>query len=124
MGRPGEVTSFASAEEMPSVTVSVAPVGEGITLAELTQGPQFRQGLRQFWGNFELVSEGETTLGDGTPAYQIVFSGTMEGYTLKSKYVCVIQGTQTFFVMGISTPPRFEQDEVVLDEVIYSFHLE
>ena len=61
---------------------------------------------------------------DGAPAYEIVFSGTMEGYTLKCKYVIVIQGSQAFFLMGYSMPDRFEQDEAAMDEVICSFHLE
>jgi hypothetical protein len=121
-GRPGELVSFASAEGLPSVSINASPVGEGTTLAEF--GPQLSQDLGQYWGDYELVSEGEITLDDGTPAYEIVFSGTMEGYTLKGKYVIVIRETQAFFVMGFSTPTRFEQDEGVLDEVIYSFHLE
>lgn len=121
-GRPGEVVSLASAEGLPGVSVMVQPVGEGTTPAEF--GPQLSQDLSQRWGDYELISEGEITLDDGTPAYKIVFSGTMEGYNLKSKYVIVIQGTQAFFIMGLSMPASFEQDEAVLDEVIHSFHLE
>jgi len=121
-GRPGEVVSLSSAEGLPSVSVSVSPAGEGTTLAEF--GPQLSQGLGQHWGDYELVSEGEITLDDGAPAYEIAFSGTMEGYALKSKYVIVIQGTQTFFIMGFSMPALYEQHEAVLDEVIHSFHLE
>jgi len=63
-------------------------------------------------------------LDDGTPAYEVVFSGTLEGYNLKSKYVIVIQEANAFFLMGFSAPARFEQDEAVIDEVIHSFHLE
>lgn len=121
-GRPGEIISFASAEGLPTVSVSISPVGEGTTLAEF--GPQLSQDLGQYWGDYELVSQGEITLDDGTPAYEIVFNGTMEGYTLKGKYVIVIHETQAFFIMGLSMPARFEQDEAVLDEVIHSFHLE
>jgi len=121
-GRPGEIIAFASAEGLPSVSVSLSPVGEGTTLAEF--GPQLAQDLGQHWADYELISEGEITLDDGMPAYEIVFSGTMEGYNLKAKYVVVIQETQAFFIMGFSMPARFEQDEAVLDEVIHSFHLE
>ncbi|MBE9501536.1 MAG: hypothetical protein IMY87_03810 [Chloroflexi bacterium] len=121
-GRPGEVVSLSSVEGLPSVSVGVSSVGEETTLAEF--GPQLSQDLSQHVGDYELISEGELTLDDGTPAYEIVFSGTMEGYTLKGKYVIVIQGTQAFFVMGFSMPAHFEQDEAVLDEVICSFHLE
>lgn len=122
MGIPDEVVSFASAEGLPSVTVSVSPVGEETTLAEF--GPQFSQDLSQYVGNYELVSHGEITLDDGTPAYEIVFSGIMKGYNLKCKYVIVIQEATAFFIMGYSMPARFEQDEATLDEVIHSFHLE
>jgi len=120
--RPDEIISLASAEGLPSVSVSVSPVGEGTTLVDY--GPELSQGLSQHWGDYELVSEGEITLDDGTPAYEVVFSGTMEGYALKSKYVMVIRGAQAFFIMGFSTPARFEQDEAAIDEVIHSFHLE
>jgi|GEM_PF-2470137 len=120
--RPGEVVALASVEGLPSVSVAVQPVEEGTTLAEY--GPQLSQDIGQIWGDYELVSEGEITLDDGTPAYEIVFSGTMEGYALKAKFVIVIQGTQAFWVMGFSMPATFEQDEAALDEVIYSFHLE
>ncbi len=121
-GRPDEIISLASPEGLPSVSVSLSPVGEGTTLVEF--GPQLAQNLGQYWGDYELISEGEITLDDGTPAYEIVFSGTMEGYSLKAKYVIVIQETRAFFIMGFSMPARFEQDEAVLDEVIHSFHLE
>jgi hypothetical protein len=120
--RPGEVMSLASAEGLPGVSVAVQPVEEGTTLAEY--GPQLSEGMGQVWGDYELVSAGAITLDDGTPAYEIVFSGTMEGYALKCKYVIVIQGTQVFWVMGFSMPATFEQDEATLDEVIHSFHLE
>ncbi len=120
--RPEEVVALASAEGLPSVSVAVQSVGEGTTLADY--GPQLSQGLGQYWGDYESASEGEITLDDGTLAYEVVFSGTMEGYALKSKYVVVIQGTQSFWVMGVSMPATFEQDEAALDEVIHSFHLE
>jgi len=97
-------------------------VGEGTTLAEF--GPQLSQGLGQHWGDYELISESEITLDDGTPAYEIVFNGTMEGYNLKSKYVIVIQEANAFFIMGFSIPGRFVEDEAAIDEVIHSFHFE
>jgi hypothetical protein len=121
-GRAGEVVGLASTEGLPSVSVDVQTVEEGTTLAGY--GSQLSQGLGEYWGDYELASEGEITLDDGTPAYEIVFSGTGEGYTFKSKFVIVIQGTQAFFIMGFSMPDRFEQDEAVLDEVIHSFRLE
>jgi len=121
-GRPSEIMSFAPLEGLPSVSVSVSLVDEGTTLAEF--GPQFSQDLSQHWSDYELLSDGEIVLDDGTPAYEIVFSGTSQGYTLKGKYVIVVQGNQGFFLIGFSMPARFEQDEAVMDEVIHSFYLE
>lgn len=121
-GRPGEVVALASAEGIPSVTVSLQPVEEGTTLAEF--GPQLSQSLGQHWGDYELVSEGEIILDDGNPAYEIVFSGKMEGYSLKGKYVVVIRGANAFFITGLSMPATFEEDEAAIDEVIHSFRLE
>lgn len=121
-GRPGEIVTLTAMEGTPGVGISIQPVGEGTDLAEF--GLQLSQDLGQHWGDYELVSEGEITLDDGTPAYEIVFSGTMEGYTLKGKYVVVIRGTEAFFIMGYSTPAVFERDEATIDEVIRSFHLE
>ena len=122
MGRHGEIVTFMSGMGVPSVTVSQSPVAEGTTLAE--HGPQFSQDISQHYADCELFSEGSVMLDDGTPAYQIVFSGTIEGSNLKGKYVIVIQGTQGFYIAGFSMPATFEQDEAALDEVIHSFHLE
>ncbi len=121
-GSYAEIVTFMSAIGLPSVIVSQSLVDEGTTLAEY--GPQFDQELSQHYADYELFSEGSITLDDGTPAYQIVFSATMEGYFLKGKYVIVIQGTQGFYIVGVSMPATFELDEAVLDEVIGSFHLE
>ncbi len=121
-GRHGEIVTFMSGMGVPSVTVSQSLVGEGATLAE--HGPQFSQELSQHFANYELFSEGNITLDDGTPAYEIVFTGTTEGYNLKCKYVIVVQGTQAFYIAGYSMPASFEQDEAVLDDVIHSFDLE
>jgi hypothetical protein len=120
--RSGEVVALAAAGGLPSVSVAIQAVEEGTTLADY--GSQLSQGMGQIWGDYELASDGEITLDDGTPAYEIVFSATMEGYALKCKYVIVIQGTQAFFIMGFSIAVTFEQDEATLNEVIRSFHLE
>jgi len=121
-GYPGEVMSFATLEGLPSVMIRAWPVDEGTTLA--TASSDLSQDLAQHVDDYELAWECAITLDDGTPAYEIVFSGIMEGYVLKCKYVLVIQGAQAFLVIGLSMPAHFEQDEAVLDEVICSFHLE
>jgi len=121
-GRHAEIVTFMSGMGLPSVTVSQSLLPEGTTLVEY--GPQLSQDISQRVGDYKLFSETNVTLDDGTPAYEIVFSGTMEGYILKSKYVVLLQGTQAFYIMGFSMPTTFEQDEAALDEVIHSFHLE
>ena len=85
---------------------------------------ELKQMYSEHVGDYELLSEGEITLDDGTPAYEFVFKGTMESYLLTCKCVIVIREADVFLVSGFSLPDRFEQDEPVLDEVIGSFHLE
>ncbi len=121
-GLPTEIVTFLSSMGLPGVSVIQSLVAEGTTLAEY--GPQLSQDISQIYTDYELFSEGSITLDDGTPAYEIVFSGIMEGFLLKSKYAIVIQGTRAFYIMGFSLPTTFELDEAVLDEVIGSFHLE
>jgi len=117
-----EIVTFMSGMGLPSVTISQELVDEGTTLAEY--GPQFNQDLSQHVTDYELFSQSSITLDDGTPAYEIVFSGIMEGYLLKGRYVIVIQGTQSFYIMGFGMLTASEQDEATIDAVIHSFHLE
>ena len=119
-GRPGEVVSLSAAEGLPSIMVRAWT--EETTLADYAS--KLKEDISTHMGDYELFSEGEITLADGTPAYEIVFSGTMEGYHLKCKYVIVIQEANIFLLQGFTMPAQFEQDEAVLDEVIHSFHLE
>jgi len=119
-GRPGEVVSLSAAEGLPSIMVRAWT--EETTLADYAS--KLKEDISKHMGDYELFSEGEITLADGTPAYEIVFSGTMEGYHLKCKYVIVIQEANIFLLQGFTMPAQFEQDEAVLDEVVRSFHLE
>jgi hypothetical protein len=121
-GRPGEIVTFMADVGLPSIIVSQSLVPDGTTLFDY--GPQSSQDLSRHFRDYELLSEGAITLSHGTPAYEIVFSGTTEGYNLKGKYVVVLQGTRAFYIAGLSMPARFEQDKAVLEEVIYSFWLE
>jgi hypothetical protein len=119
---PGEIVTLAPEARMPRVCIRIDPIPGGTSLAEF--GARVSQDLAQQWANYESFSEGEITLDDGTPAYEIVFSGTMEGHTLKAKYVLVTRETQAFYISGFSMPASFEDDEAVLDGVIRSFRLE
>jgi len=119
-GQYGEIVDLQAAEGIPEVMVRSWT--EETTLAEAAAN--LKQMYSENIGNYELLAEGEITLDDGTPAYEFVFKGTMEGYLLKCKCVTVIQETEVFLLMGFSLPGSFEQDEPILDEIISSFHLE
>ena len=95
---------------------------EETTLAEAAL--KLKTNISKYIRDYELFSEGEVTLDDGTPAYEIVFGGIFEGSLLKCKAVIVIRETNVFVLESINLPARFEQDEPFMDEVIRSFHLE
>ena len=119
-GQHGSIISLWSAEGLPGVTV--AAWTEETTLAEAAL--KLKTDISKHIRNYELFSEGEVALDDGTPAYEIVFGGIFEESLLKCKAVIVIQEANVFVMESINIPARFEQDEPVIDEVIGSFHLE
>ncbi|MCK4273339.1 MAG: DcrB-related protein [Dehalococcoidales bacterium] len=121
-GQYGEIVDLRAATGIPEVMVRAWTEEETTTLAESASG--LKSMFSEQLGDYEFLSEGEIALDDGTPAYEVVFSGTMQGYLLTCKYVIVITEANSFLIMGISLPGSFEQDEPVLDEVIGSFHLE
>ena len=120
-GQYGSIISLWAAEGLPGVMVMMIWTEE-TTLAEAAS--KLKKDISKHMGNYELFSEGEVTLDDGTPAYEIVFSGEFEGLHLTCKDVIVIQEANVFVVEGFSMPAQFEQDEAAIDEVIRSFHLE
>jgi hypothetical protein len=85
---------------------------------------KLQQMYSEISADYELLSEGEITLADGTPAYEFIFNATMQSYFLTAKCVTVMRGADVFSIMGFSQPGTFEQDEPVLDEIIGGFHLE
>lgn len=119
-GQYGEILDLRAAGGIPEVMVTAWT--EETTLDESAAG--LKSSFSEQFGDYEFLSEGEITLDDGTPAYEIVFNGTMNGYLLTYKYVIVSPEANGFLIMGFSLPGSFEQDEPVLDEVIRSFHLE
>lgn len=120
-GQYDEIADLRAAEGIPEVMVRTW-TEEETTLAEAAS--KLKQMYSENIGDYEFLSEAEITLGDGTPAYEFVFKGTMGGYFLICKYVVVIREADVFLVQCFSLPDRFEQDEPMLDEVIGSFHLE
>jgi len=120
-GQYGEIVDLRAAEGIPEVMVKTW-TEEETTLAEAASG--LKSMFSEQLGDYEFLSEGEITLGDGTPACEVVFSGTMGGYLFTCKFVVVIREADVFLVQSFSLPDSFEQEEAVLDEVIGSFHLE
>ena len=119
-GQYDEILDLRAAEGIPEVMVRAWT--EETTLDEVAS--KLKKQFSESVGDYDFLSEGEITLDDGTPAYEVVFNGTMGGYFLTCKYVVVIREADVFLVQGFSLPSYFEQDEPVLDEVIGSFHLE
>ena len=119
-GQYGEIVDLRAARGLPEVMIRSWSEETTLDKAASKLKEQFSEQV----GGYRLLSEGKITLDDGTRAYAIVFEGTMEGYLLTCKYVIVIREADVFVVQGFSMPASFEQDEAVLDEVIYSFHLE
>jgi len=122
--RPEHVLYFAAPERTPSVHISVQHGPEDTTLTDYVSS--ILEGIlgSGYWANFNLLSQTGTTLGDGTPAYEFVFTGISDlspGYTSKCKYLIAIQGEQAFWVMATTDPTLFQQQEPVINQVIYSF---
>ncbi len=120
-GQYGEILDLRAAAGIPEVMVKTWTI-EATDLEEAAS--MLKSMFSEQLGDYEFLSEGEITLDDGTPAYEIMFNGTMGGYLLTCKYVIVSPEANGFLIMGLSLPGSFEQDEPVLDEVIGSFHLE
>jgi hypothetical protein len=117
----GGVVEFTYDGLMPIVTVGVSNETPGTTLETFVT--QAKAVLPTIWGDFKLISEGSITLDDGTPAYKMVVSGTIQGSEVKCKYVAAIKGTQVFEIAGFDVPSQFDGNESIMDEVILSFHL-
>lgn len=119
-GQFAEILDLRADAGVPEVMVRTWTGETSAEEAALT----IQQMYQDNFADYELISEGETTLGDGTPAYKFVFNATMQGYLLTAKCVTVMRGEDIFYLMGFSPIGSFPQDEAVIDAVIGSFHLE
>ena len=121
--RTEHVLYFAAPERTPSVHISVQPVAEDTVLVDYVGGIIEGIPSSDYWTNFNLLSQTGATLGDGTPAYEFVFTGISDlspGYTSKCKYLIAIRGEQAFWVMATTDPTLFQQQELIINQVIYS----
>jgi hypothetical protein len=119
-GEHGEVLDLRADAGIPEVMVRAWQEPTTIEGASLT----LQQIYSENFADYELLSEGEIALADGTPAYEFMFNATMEGYFLTCKCVTVVRETDVFSIMGLAPPSIFTQNEAVIDEIIGSFHLE
>jgi hypothetical protein len=120
-GQYNEILDLRAPEGIPEVMIRIW-TEEEVTLDEVAT--KLQKQFSESTGDYELLSEGEITLDDGTPAYEFVFNGTMGGYFLTCRFMVVIREADIFLVQCFSLPSHFEQDKAVLDEVIRSFHFE
>jgi hypothetical protein len=119
-GQYAEVLDLRADAGVPSVMVRT---WKGATTAE-EAAATLKQVYTENFPDYEMLSEGEITLPDGTPAYEFIFNATMQGYLLTAKCVTVVRGEDAFSLMGFGPPSTFTQEEAVLDEIIGSFQLE
>jgi hypothetical protein len=125
-GFPNEVVSFAPGPQpmVPDIVVYLESVEAGTTIDEL--GPQRSQQLSQEMDEFQLISEGEVKLNDGTPAYEIECQFLVMQYNvyIQEKSLYVIRGTELFSITGADITSSFAASEAKLDGSIYTFHLQ
>jgi len=119
-GQYAEIVDLRASAGIPEVMVRTWTGATTVEEAAAT----LQQVYSKNFADYELLSEGEITLADGTPAYEFIFNATMEDYFLTAKCVIVMRGEDAFNIMGFGPPSTFAQDEPVLDEIIGSFHLE
>ncbi len=114
--------SIAAPVYFPGVQVVLMTVEEGKTPAEI--GSEFPGQISKVYSDFELVSQGEIKLKDGTLAYEVTYTGAPPGSgILGMKVVFVVRGTECFWLQGYSSPENFAEHEPLIDEVIQSFQL-
>jgi hypothetical protein len=119
-GQYAEILDLRAATGIPEVMIRTWTGAASAEESALT----LQQVYSDNFADYEQLSEGEITLDDGTPAYEFVFNATMQGYFLTAKCVTVMRGADVFSIMGFGTPSTFARDELVLDKIIGSFHLE
>lgn len=123
--RSVHVCHFATTEESPSVSISLQEWPEDTTAQEYVDNLVEDIPSSGYWANFDLVSKQSVNI-NGLTAYELVFTGISDlspGYMLKCKYLIVFHEEQVFWVMAATYVDSFEQDEPIIDDVIYSFRI-
>ena len=123
--RTEHVCHFEDADRSTSVHVSPQQLPGDTTPEEYIDDVVENLPSSGYWENFSLVAERSVIVG-GAAAYELVFTGMSDlspGYMLQCKYLIVCHGEEIFWVMAATDPDLFEQQESVIDDVIYSFRI-
>jgi len=68
---------------------------------------------------FEVLSEGEITIGEGISGYEIVGKGDLDtGEVDKFRYVVLVWGKQAFVVGASGEPNAFNQQGQLIDTIV------
>ncbi len=80
----------------------------------------------KYGGDLKLISAGDVILKDGKPAYAYVQSGQWQGLeNCTGKTLLVMAGgTKGFMVIGYTTSDLYPKQESLINEILYSFHVE
>jgi len=111
---------FIEPEGRLSVMAGVEYKTEEATLADFVAESKEYMELMQF----ELTSEGEVTISEGIPGYEIVGKGDFgAGKVWKFREVLLVREKQAFWVGVMGEPADFDQQEPLLDTIVDSFKL-
>ncbi|GAF70474.1 unnamed protein product, partial [marine sediment metagenome] len=121
--RPGAWFSieFSDPERNLSAMVSIEYKTEEIILADLVSETKEEM---EATPEYELISEGDVTIGEGISGYEIAGKGDLgAGKVGKFRFVILAREKQGFFVGVMGEPADFEQQEQTIDAIIDSFKL-
>jgi len=121
----GNVFEVTAPGDVAGVSMSVKPSDGATSVVEEAAG--FVKAITENLPDTEIISRGEVPLADGTPAYEVVYTGTpfwTMGLKAKFKMLLVLGEEHLFFIQAYTSPEEFSQREAEIDSVLYSFRLE
>jgi len=112
---------FRDPEGRLTVEVSVEYKTEEIALADaVSETKTYMEAMPQF----ELISEGDVTIGEDTPGYEMVGKGDIgAGKVEQFRYVMLVREKQGFWVGVRGEPAVFDQQEELIGAVMDSFRV-
>ncbi len=130
---PSEWDGMETGERMPLLKIQ-NPVGEPLIygyvfverLYESITAQEYASDIAQIFAmrqGYKVVSQGDVTLGEATPGYEVVFTHKENGLTVKRKVVSVIRGTQAFIVMVYTLASTYDGARSTIDQLVGSFTL-